>query len=360
MTPSADRERRRRMRGAPASADPLECVAPRRAARVRALLAGLPKARPLLVGVSGGRDSVLLLHLLHGAGFREVTVCHLDHRLRGNESHADAAFVRALSRSLGYAALVGRRDVGTLAQRLGVSVETAGRIARHALFARAARVTGARVLLLGHHADDRVETFLFNLFRGAGPKGLSSPRADTSLTLDRLRLRVVRPLLPLFREDIDGAIAAAAIPFREDASNRGLDQARNRIRHELLPAVERTLGRPVRETIWRTAELLAGEEEWIETLVPPSAPNLKTVALRDQPVALQRRTVGAWLRDRAVPDCGFEEIEAVRGLLAADGPARTQLPGGFLAARTAGQIRLVPPRKPMKPVRKRKCRWRTP
>jgi tRNA(Ile)-lysidine synthase len=323
-----------------AASDPLASVTPRRAVRVREALAGLPRHRPALVGVSGGRDSVLLLALLRHAGFTRLTVCHLNHRLRGRAAETDAKFVRRLALASGCAFIDGRVDVAALARRSGVALEAAGRMARHALFARAGVRTGARRLFLGHHGDDRVETFLFHLFRGAAGRGLSSLRARSTLRLDGLRFDVVRPLLALLRADIDAAVAAGRMVFREDRTNRSPTAVRNRIRHDLIPAIEAALGRPVREAVWRAAEILEAEEAWMESLVPAPRVTLDVKQLRALPVGAQRRQIAAWLRARGVSDIGFEAVEGVRGLLQPDGPARAQLAGGRLAARRAGVIRV--------------------
>jgi len=320
--------------------DPLAAVMPRRAARVRDALAGLPRHRPTLVGVSGGRDSLLLLALLRHAGFTRLTVCHLNHRLRGRAAEADANFVRRLAAANGCGFVGGRADVAALARKQGLSLETAGRVSRHALFARAGRTTGARILFLGHHGDDRVETFLFHLFRGAAGRGLSSLRVCSSLRLDRLRFKVVRPMLALMRTDIAVAVEALGLRFREDATNQSRDPVRNRIRHDLIPSIERALGRSVRESVWRTAEILEAEEDWMNGLFPAPGRELGVAGLREMPVAAQRRQIAAWLQARGVANIGFEVVEAVRGLLASGGPARAQLPKGQLAARRAGRIRV--------------------
>ncbi|HEX8297047.1 MAG TPA: tRNA lysidine(34) synthetase TilS, partial [Chthoniobacteraceae bacterium] len=141
------------------------------------ILDRFPSAEPYLIGVSGGRDSVVLLHALqHWLGYRRLIVCHLDHAVR-EESNADAAFVRQLAEQLGCAVEVARLDVTGLARRRKLSLETAAREARYGFFAEVAARRACRTLFLGHHAEDRVETLLFNLFRGTGGSGLSAIKA---------------------------------------------------------------------------------------------------------------------------------------------------------------------------------------
>ena len=135
---------------------------------------------PQLVGVSGGRDSVALLHWLHAHGFKKVIAVHLDHRLRA-ESSGDAEFVRKFATSLGVGCITGRTDVAALAKKEHLSIETAARRARHEFFARTAIEHACPRIFLAHHADDQVETFLHNLLRGAGPSGLSGMSAVSTL-----------------------------------------------------------------------------------------------------------------------------------------------------------------------------------
>src|SRR5437763_15029759 len=133
-----------------------------------------------LIGVSGGRDSVALLHQLAQLDYRRLIVCHLDHQLRGRSSEAYAKFVGRLAAKMGYEVELGRIDVAALARKTRQSIETAGRIARYEFFARVARRRRCHTLFLAHHADALVETFLTNLFRGAGPTGLSGMRYVSS------------------------------------------------------------------------------------------------------------------------------------------------------------------------------------
>jgi len=135
-----------------------------------------PGAR-YLIGVSGGRDSVALLHWLVECGYNKLIVCHLNHRLRGRSSRADAIFVQKLAAKYDVDLALGAIDVRGLAVRTKQSIETAARDARYKFFAQVAKRRCCRTIFLGHHADDLVETFLINLFRGAGPGGLSAMRA---------------------------------------------------------------------------------------------------------------------------------------------------------------------------------------
>jgi len=298
-----------------------------------------------LIGVSGGRDSVALLHALLDAGFRRLTVCHLDHALRGRVSTADVRFVSKLAEALGLPFESERIDVRVLAADSGQSVETAARTARFAFFARVARRLRCRTVFLAHHAGDQAETLLFNLFRGAGLAGLGAMNPDCTqladprwypsepVTARPVSLRLVRPLLGVSREEIDAFIAGRRLRFREDASNASTAHTRNRIRHELLPLVREIFGRDTVPALCRTADIVRAEDEWLAELVgavqpgPISAPDL-----RAQPPALQRRRILGWLRANAIPNAGFDEVQAVLSLLAGD-RAKINLPGNWHARR---------------------------
>src|SRR5438105_8643825 len=241
-----------------------------------------------LIGVSGGRDSVALLHWLISLRYERLIVCHLNHRLRGRSSDADARFVQRLverynQEFVGQAPRLPRSRIGkrsarpttprsdlhfelgaanvrALAQKRKMSIETAARDARYAFFAETARRRNCRTIFVAHHADDLVETFLINLFRGAGSAGLSAMQETSIRRIDRLELTIVRPFLRFWRKDIDEYVGEHGLKFREDATNKNLRPLRNRIRHRIIPYLEKTVGRNIRRNIWRTA-IIAAEEE---------------------------------------------------------------------------------------------------
>ena len=296
-----------------------------------------------LIGVSGGRDSVALLHQLLAVGFRQLVVCHLDHGLRP-ESADDARFVADLAKQHGLDAVVGRQDIAARAKRRRQSLETAGREARYGLFAQTARNRECPRLFLAHHADDQVETFLFNLFRGASTSGLAAMRPLTTRVIEGVTLHISRPLLGTWRDEIDAYVAKHGLDFREDASNAELHHTRNRLRHEVIPQLEKAFGREIRQSIWRTAEILREEDALLQSLAgtEPKTPELSVPDLRKEPVALQRRTLLAWLRHGGVANVGVGEVEKVRHMLTAR-VAKTNLPGGWHARRREKKLFLQPP-----------------
>lgn len=289
-------------------------------------LAGYSTCRYYLVGVSGGRDSVALLHLLLQLGYKNLVVGHLDHALRGNESRQDARFVKRLAARFDLPFVEERIDVAELAQKQKRSIETAGREARFAFFARVAIEKKCTALFLAHHADDQVETFLLNLFRGAAVPGLGAMRLES---VRAPKLKVLRPFLAVWREEIDRFISDHRLKFREDASNLEPLARRNQLRLKFLPLLKTCFGAGIKKSIWRTAEILATENDWIKSLIKADTPELSVPELRAMPVALQRRSIHAWLKYMKAPDIGFEKVEAVRFLLEKNVPAKINLPGGL-------------------------------
>jgi len=327
----------------------------------------LPPHARYLIGVSGGRDSVALLHWLVDAGYKRLVICHLNHQLRGNSSNADARFVKRLverynqtivgqalrlpgsrtgKRSARRTTIgdiefaLGSANIRALGKKQKMSIETAAREARYAFFAETARRRNSRTIFLAHHADDLVETFLINLFRGAGSAGLSAMREISTRRIDGIDLTIVRPFLCVWRKEIDDYIRKHRLMFREDATNKNLTPIRNRIRHRIIPYLEKTLGRNIRQNIWRTAVIAADEEKWIESDLPDSKhADFSVGKLRALPVALQRRALLKWLRAQNVSNVGFDTIERVRSLADRDARiAKVNLSENRHALRRAGKI----------------------
>ena len=237
--------------------------------RVRVALRSAGTARPgdtLVVGVSGGPDSLALLDLLHrlsgsiGVSFH---VAHLDHRLRA-ASADDARFVLSLAESLGCLATIEATDVAQLARERRLGVEEAARLARYSFFARVVAATGASAVALGHNADDQVETILLALLRGAGPGGLRGMRTLSTRHVEELgELRVLRPLLDVTRAEIEGYLRERGIEPRRDSTNAETSFRRNRVRHELLPAL-RAYNPRVGEAVLRLGRLANADEEYLD------------------------------------------------------------------------------------------------
>jgi tRNA(Ile)-lysidine synthase len=290
--------------------------------------------------VSGGRDSVALLHSLISLGYKKLIVCHLNHQLRGRASDADACFVEKLAAKYGVDFELGAANVRAVAKQRKMSIETAAREARYAFFGNVAKRRRCHTIFLAHHADDLVETFLFNLIRGAGLTGLAAMRDVSTRRFGDLKLTIVRPLLSVWRKEIDNYVREHRIKFREDATNKNLAPMRNRIRNRIIPYLEKNFARNLRQNIWRTAMIAAEEEKWIENeLADSTNADLSVPKLRALPVALQRRAILKWLRAQNISEIGFNEIERVRSLLDPNvRTAKVNLPQDRHARRRAGTI----------------------
>jgi len=330
-------------------------VSPFEEALRRAVEPLLGRSERALVAVSGGRDSVALLHGLVRGGWTGLVVAHLDHGLRGAASTRDARFVTALAKRLGLESVCGTVDVAARVKAGEGSTEAVARELRYRFLATEARRLETRNVVLGHHAEDQVETCLLNLFRGSGLAGLSGMhverRREVLLGAETVTLRLLRPMLALRREMIDAYLREHRFRFREDATNASTGPTRNAIRLELLPLIRKTMGREVDEAILRSATIARDEEAWLASLLPAPGPGpLLLAELRREPVAWQRRRLQAWLAVSGVPGIGFREVERVRSLYREgeeppDGtlPAKVNLPGGWHARRREKRLFLEPP-----------------
>ncbi len=317
----------------------------RHAVEEHRLLAG---CSTVLVGVSGGADSVALLVALRrlcGEGPPRLHVAHFNHGIRGRAAAADEVFVRRLAERLGLACSIGRADVPRQARCWRLSMEAAAREARLRWFSRVAKRVGADRIALAHTRDDQAETVLLRLLRGAGTEGLSAMSRDTVVR----GLRIIRPMLDLSREEIRRALAAEGWRWREDATNRRLRYLRNRVRLRWLPAIERELGRDVRATLARVAEILAAEDEVLASLAERAAQRRigsRGFALRGVgriAPALQRRMLRLWMRGAGVPEGGltWSATELVRALATGAVGTCVALAGGWSVRRDGDWLRLV-------------------
>ena len=233
----------------------------------------------IVIGVSGGPDSLVLLHVLRA--LREelqiaLHIAHLNHQLRGKDSDADAGYVSALAREWGLPATVEVRDVGALARQDHVSLEQAARQARYAFLARIAQHIGARVVAVAHNADDQVETVLMHFIRGAGLAGLRGMQYKSEIGDWRLQIRdsqspssnlqLVRPLLDVTRVEIEKYCQAHYLAPRNDQSNFDTTILRNRLRHQVLPFLEE-LNPNLRAVLLRTACSTADDYDFLHSRI---------------------------------------------------------------------------------------------
>jgi tRNA(Ile)-lysidine synthase len=243
---------------------PLDTV--RRTISEHQMLAG---SDAVVVGVSGGPDSLCLLHVLRELQQElgvSLHVAHLEHGIRGEESQADADYVESLARGWGLPVTMEHGDVPGYAGEHKLAIEEAARRVRYLFLGRVARQVGAQCVAVGHNADDQVETILMHLMRGSGLGGLRGMLPVQTLGTEPWwsgsTLRLVRPLLEVSRSEIEAYCGQHGLTPRFDRSNLDLTYHRNRIRHELIPHLE-TFNPRFRELLCRSARSIADDYDYL-------------------------------------------------------------------------------------------------
>ncbi len=276
-----------------------------------------------------------------------LLIAHLHHGLRGADADEDARFVRRMARRWKVPCVIGRADVRARARRRGISREMAAREARYAFLARVARRRRADLVATAHTVDDQAETVLLQLARGAGSSGLSGLSPSVTLA----EARVIRPMLEISRTAVLAYLTARGIPWREDATNADLSILRNRVRHRVLPVLERELNPAVRGALARTAEVLREEDAYLEAQAAhqlamsraATAHALRIEALRAVPVAIRRRVLRRWLLQLGVPPprLTYEILEKVRSILEGNGGRRMDAGDGWVVIRRDATLEAV-------------------
>lgn len=262
----------------------------------------------LLAGVSGGADSVALLHYLIEEG-HEVVAAHCNFHLRGEESDRDEKFVRGLCATLGVPLVVGHFDTASYARDHGISIEMAARRQRYGWFERQRGECGAERICVAHHAGDRAETLLLNLTRGTGIRGLGAMHSEQG--------RVWRPLLEWTREDVRRYLAARGLCFVEDSTNADTRYRRNKIRHEVLPLLSE-----INPGIIRTLSATARRLEAQTALYDYAVESLRARFCDPLPGGGLRISLRV-LADAPSPETLLHEWLSPYGFSAADIPSRT-------------------------------------
>ena len=302
----------------------------------------MPPGARVLIGLSGGSDSVALTRLLldlaeHGE-FTVAGLAHLNHRLRAS-AERDESFCRQFAQRLGLPIVVEAADVRVHAQSHALSVEDAARRLRYAFLERVATDIGADRVAVGHTQDDQAETFLLKLMRGAGLTGLGGiyPR----------RGAVIRPLLDVTDVDLRAYLVSRGQGWVEDESNDDLDNPRNRVRHRVLPELDRAAGGSTHSAISRAAALIREDGQWLDEL---SEERFRALAVQTEggleldlgrlagipPPVLRRVLLQAMRASAGTREIGWEHVEAVVALLdgtkgGVDMPgSRAELRGGKL------------------------------
>lgn len=320
-------------------------------AACQAGMQGVDRDTRLLIGVSGGSDSVALLYLLHEwmAGEPGVLgVAHLNHGIRDEVADADEAFVRDLAAHLNRPCHTRRVDVPALSKANGLSTEMAARAARQAFFADCVREHGYELVVLAHTRDDQAETLLLRLLRGAGASGLSAMAPET--TVDGVRYR--RPLLSVSKADVRAELERRGAAWREDTSNADPVYLRNRVRNRLVPLLQQEFNPNIVDTLARTATILRDEDREQEQrtdidlshCVTDRPDTLDVARCINLSLVRRRRVIRRWLLslDTVTEALSFDAVERVLDLCTdQQGTAQTPLEGGGLVRREYDRLLYV-------------------
>ena len=222
----------------------------------------LQKGDSILAGVSGGPDSITLLHILYSLKKEyslSILIAHLDHKFRGEESVADRKFCEDLAKRYNLEIVWEEIDVPKIAKEKGISPEEAARLARYDFFKRVAKERGIDKIAVGHTRDDQAETVLMRIIRGAGMKGLSGISPVKNMQGNK----IIRPLIGIFRKEVEDFILTEGLKFRKDSSNEKTIFTRNKIRLELIPLLEKDFNSNIKEVLANMAENLQVENDFL-------------------------------------------------------------------------------------------------
>ena len=280
----------------------------------------LARGQTVLAAVSGGVDSMVLLHALHSlapANRWKIIVAHFNHHLRGRASDADEKLVRQTATALGWTFESGGADVKIAAVQSSLSIEMAARQLRHEFLARIASAHHVSTVALAHHADDQVELFFLRLLRGAGGDGLAGMKWRSPSPVNP-SVSLIRPLLDFSKAGLLAVARAHQLSFREDATNFATDLLRNRIRHELLPLLRNKYQPGLDQIVLRVMEIVGAESGFVADVArdfgarqnpvrpPPAAAKFDSLPLAVQRKVLQQQLIGMGLPPE------FELIEQLR------------------------------------------------
>ncbi len=306
------------------------------------------------VAVSGGADSVALLRLLlelRGEIGMVLSVVHFNHQLRGADSDQDEEFVAQLAREYKLELHGDRGDVADFATRKHLSLEAAARKMRYEFFRRLLAQSALDRIATGHTLDDQAETVLLRVTRGAGSRGLAGIYPQLAIVSPATHDHppaIVRPLLRVQRKDLEAYLAELGQAWHEDSSNRDLRHTRNRVRHGILPRLERNLNPRVREALAETAEIARAEEDYWEQEVARVLPELwsanrkalNLARLAELPLALRRRLMRAAAESLGVR-LEFRHVEDILALVSCPTGATTSgmLPDGWVVSHRRNELR---------------------
>lgn len=259
----------------------------------------LPNKTTVILGVSGGPDSIFLLHFLDKLTKLhplKIVIAHVNHLLRGIESDLDEKFVKELAKSKNHVLKVLKKDVNKISKTLKKGLEETGREIRYKFFHELAKKHKANFIITAHHSDDNLETIIMNFARGAGLKGLAGMKEVEQLAKN---LNIFRPLLDISKSQISEYLKANKIPYRTDKSNNETIYKRNFIRHKIIPAFKK-INPNISETVAKNSRhfrdistlLETQATNWIsKNQIDKSSSKINAKTLRQQPKPLQKEII---------------------------------------------------------------------
>lgn len=306
----------------------------------------------VILGVSGGADSVCMLHLLNSIkedlGI-ELTVVHVNHGIRGIEAEQDAEFVEHISKELGVECKIFHIDVPSIARNRKISEEEAGRIERYAVFESVAQEIGANKIAVAHNLNDNSETVLFHLFRGSGLKGMTG--------IPVKRGKIIRPLLCLTRKEIEEYLEKHRLDYCIDSTNKETEYSRNKLRLEILPYIKENINSKAEEHIVNTAQSLREVYDYIEYQTDEAYENYvkNNIILneaKDLPSVILKEVVRRWIFNNtgSLKDITATHIDMVISLLHNSVSKKIEIPCSFTIKKGYQGIELGEGEEPKKKI----------
>ena len=303
-------------------------------------IVNLSRRKKYLLAISGGPDSVALFHTLRST--HKLILLHLNHQLREENSFKDAQFIENLAQEYQIPYEIKSQDISLKAKEEKISLELAGRKARHDFFAETARKYLCPNIILGHHADDNAETIILNLIRGGG--GLKGIPEISKHYIKGRKLIFIRPFIEISKEEILQFLVRKGLSFREDSTNFEPFTPRNRIRNEVFPLMTEILGRDPKKVICRSEKLNRENEEILSDFlsglkIPKKQLPLSSLLSFSKP--LQKKILYQWLKKNHISDINHSLIESCLKICLPENPAKTNLPKNLFLRRKAGNLFIV-------------------
>ncbi|MCI9617559.1 MAG: tRNA lysidine(34) synthetase TilS [Eubacterium sp.] len=306
----------------------------------------------VILGVSGGADSVCMLHLLNSLkedlGI-ELTVVHVNHGIRGIEAEQDAEFVEHISEELGVECKIFHIDIPAIATQKKMSEEEAGRIERYAVFESVAEEIGANKIAVAHNLNDNSETVLFNLFRGSKLKGMTG--------IPVKREKIIRPLLCLTRKEIEEYLEKHHLDYCIDSTNKETEYSRNKLRLDILPYIKENINSKAEEHIVNTAQSLREIYDYIECQTDEAYENYvkNNIILnesKDLPSVILKEVVRRWIFNNtgSLKDITATHIDMVISLLHNSVSKKIEIPCSFIIKKGYQGIELGEREEPKKKI----------